>query len=191
VAITFDDGFEDFYTAAFPALRENGFSATMYLPTAFIGNKTEKFKNRSCLSWFQVRELHGQGVEFGSHTVNHPKLLDLPWPSIARELQDSKKAIEDEVGTAVPGFAYPYAFPQQDGPFTSQFRQELQKAGYQNCVTTGIGRVTSADDRLALNRLPANDCDDAALLVAKLDGAYDWLAWAQAAVKTMKTALKR
>src|SRR5580704_10339931 len=29
VAITFDDGFHDFYTAAFPLLNQHGFSATM------------------------------------------------------------------------------------------------------------------------------------------------------------------
>ena len=38
MALTFDDGFFDFYTSAFPLLQEFGFRATMYLPTAFISN---------------------------------------------------------------------------------------------------------------------------------------------------------
>ena len=36
VVITVDDGHRDFYTCAYPILREFGFPAVMYLPTAFM-----------------------------------------------------------------------------------------------------------------------------------------------------------
>src|SRR4051812_20321319 len=190
VAITFDDGFEDFYTSAWPALQQNQFLATMYLPTGHITDTAKVFKDHRCLTWGQVCEMHRHGIEFGSHTVTHPKLWDLQWPRITAELRDSKVAIEDALGVAIPSFAYPYAFPQKDRAFTSRFRDELQGAGYQNCVTTAIGRVVANDDRFTLKRLPANSCDDADLLRAKLEGAYDWLAIAQNAVKSMKTVVR-
>src|SRR6266404_5504285 len=43
VVLTFDDGFRDFYTTAFPILKKNGFSATMFVPTAFIGKEARRF----------------------------------------------------------------------------------------------------------------------------------------------------
>ncbi|MCX7727510.1 MAG: polysaccharide deacetylase family protein, partial [Chitinispirillaceae bacterium] len=38
VVITFDDGFADFYTNAFPILKEHNFSATVFIPTAYVGS---------------------------------------------------------------------------------------------------------------------------------------------------------
>jgi peptidoglycan/xylan/chitin deacetylase (PgdA/CDA1 family) len=186
VAITFDDGFRDFHTAAFPTLERHAFSATMYLPSAFIGESRLSFKSHECLSWAEVRELHRAGIEFGSHTVNHPTLVQLGWPDIQRELRDSKQAIEQHLGHAISSFAYPYAFPTADPPFTARLQGLLREAGYATCVTTEIGTVARGDDPLQLRRLPANECDDHRLLRAKLAGAYDWLHGVQALVKKIK-----
>jgi peptidoglycan/xylan/chitin deacetylase (PgdA/CDA1 family) len=195
VAITFDDGFHDFYTAAFPVLKQHGFAATMYLPTAFIGDDRRSFKSRACLNWSEIRELHRTGIEFGSHTVNHPILYDLSWPEIERELVLSKGPIEQKLGEPVSSFAYPYAFPQEDGPFTKTFMELLRGSGYRNGVTTVVGRAKPDDNPLTLKRLPANDCDDLALFAAKLAGAYDWLAgpqgWSKAARRRLRARSRR
>jgi peptidoglycan/xylan/chitin deacetylase (PgdA/CDA1 family) len=191
VVITFDDGFRDFYTHAFPVLNRHGFSATMFLPTAYIAEERRSFKGRECLTWREVHEMRRAGMQFGSHTVNHPKLVELGWKEVEMELRDSKAEIEAKLGEAVETFAYPYAFPQANAEFSAGFRQRLQEAGYRFCVTTEVGCVRRGDDALRWKRLPANSCDDASLLEAKLSGAYDWLAWPQRAVKTMKATLGR
>lgn len=190
IVITFDDGFRDFYTHAGPVLAQFGFTATMFLPTQFIGHTARSFKGRNCLTWREVRELRDAGMTFGSHTVTHPKLHGLGWTEIRRQLADSRATIEAELQAPVETFAYPYAFPQEDRGFVARFRSELAQQGYLGCVTTVIGRVGAGSDPLCLERLPVNQADDEALFTAKLSGAYDWLGSLQYIVRCARRSVK-
>jgi peptidoglycan/xylan/chitin deacetylase (PgdA/CDA1 family) len=208
VAITFDDGFRDFYTEALPVLAEHGFRATMYLPTAFIGDSRRTFAPHGgsrrlstlnsplstafdCLTWSEVREARRAGMRFGSHTVNHPCLYDLPLAQIEAELRDSRAELEAKLGQPAQMFAYPYAFPEADKSFCDRLREILIASGYRSCVTTIAGRVVKGEDPYALRRLPMNGADDPALLLAKLEGAYDWMETAQCCFKGVKRLLSR
>jgi peptidoglycan/xylan/chitin deacetylase (PgdA/CDA1 family) len=188
--ITFDDGFRDFLTHGFPALQAHGFTAAMFLPAAFVGDQTSSFKGKETLTWQEAREMRRAGITFGSHTVNHPELVRLSPPDIDRELRDSRARIEQQLGEPVTTFAYPYAFPQGNRPFAKMFRDLLIEAGYACCVTTELGRVKAGDDPYRMKRLPVNSLDDEALLRAKLEGGYDWLALPQRAFKRLKASLR-
>lgn len=191
VVITFDDGFRDFYDSAFLVLKKCGHTATMFLPTAFLGDKRQSFKDKECLTWQEVRELRAAGIRFGSHTASHPVLYENSWQEIENELAASKENLEQALGEKIASFAYPYAFPQHDRRFVEKFRELLQKLGYQNCATTVIGRVQTGDDPFCLKRLPINDDDDHTLFSAKLNGAYDWLAHPQSWIKSVHYRLGR
>lgn len=187
VAITFDDGYRDFYSDAFPILDQFGLKATMYVPTAYIGDEPRPFQGMDCMTWGEIRELRQCGIEFGSHTVSHPQLRSVPAEQVRKEVQVSKDRIEQELSCGITSFAYPYAFPEMDRSFTQSLRGMLEEAGYENGVSTIIGTAGAASDRLFLKRLPVNSCDDLRLFQAKLDGGYDWLHSVQRASKLLRS----
>jgi peptidoglycan/xylan/chitin deacetylase (PgdA/CDA1 family) len=183
IGITFDDGYKDFYTQAFPVLQKYGFGATVFLPTAYMGGQ---FLGKDCLSWTEVEELVRNGIEFGSHTVTHPLLHVLGDQDLRSELHASKQEIEDRTGTEISLFSYPYAFPQEDRAFTRRLSRILEECGYRWGVTTRIGRAGREQDRYFLKRIPVNDGDDLDLMGAKLAGAYDWVYFIQQAYRRVK-----
>jgi peptidoglycan/xylan/chitin deacetylase (PgdA/CDA1 family) len=175
VVITFDDGYRDFMDHAFPILEKYRFKATVFLVTGRMGSRSSYFDGKEILDWEDVRGLRKRGIIFGSHTVNHLKLKTLQLERMEAEIVDSKKEIESRLGETVEVISYPFAFPEGKSDFLRMYFGTLERCGYRAGVTTVIGRVREGDNPLALKRLPVNEYDDATLLKAKLDGAYDWV----------------
>jgi peptidoglycan/xylan/chitin deacetylase (PgdA/CDA1 family) len=104
IALTFDDGYEDFYTQAFPLLKEYGFKGTLYV----IINRLD---TPGYLTKGQVKELAASGlVEIGSHTFNHPDLRSAKEKASIFEIKDSRRILEDISGQPVDTFAYPFGY---------------------------------------------------------------------------------
>jgi peptidoglycan/xylan/chitin deacetylase (PgdA/CDA1 family) len=101
------------------------------------------------LDWDQIREMAGAGISFGAHTVTHPILTRVPREEAAAEIEESRKALETQLGSRVTLFAYPNG---AHGDFDESVKQVLRDAGFRCAVTTVPGVNDTATDPLELRR---------------------------------------
>ena len=102
--LTFDDGYEDAYTDALPALQAHHYRAVFYIITGMIGG--------NYMTWGQVHQLFLDGMQISSHTVHHVNIGQPPPPTTTQEeLTVSKKTLEALLGQPVQFFCYPTGEP--------------------------------------------------------------------------------
>lgn len=149
VVLTIDDGWRSTYTEFWPVTRKYGFPFTAFVYPKFVG------MGRYAVTWDQLREMAGDGVEIESHALSHPFLARsrerfgsaryAHW--LASELIDSKRIIEEEIGRPVRSLAYPY------GDFDSTVIAQTRAAGYDAAVTATFGAIGREHDPYRLNRV--------------------------------------
>lgn len=207
--ITFDDGWRDTYSTAWPLLRRHGLPATVFLATGFLGTERtfwverllylwrdesrrdalrahfwrqipaavagddpepiiEALKRTAAarrerilepvlngagagpadrmMSWEQAREMAGDGISFGAHTVTHPLLTFEQDETVERELADSRRAIEERLGRPARAFAYP------NGDWDERVRSCVLR-NFESAFTTASGWHRRGQDRFTIRRI--------------------------------------
>jgi peptidoglycan/xylan/chitin deacetylase (PgdA/CDA1 family) len=87
------------------------------------------------------------GIEFGSHTLTHPRLPSVPRDRARKEISVSKARIEDLLGAQVLSFAYPYA------EYSEQTKELVAEAGYRYAVAGDHGPSVFYEDMLEIRRV--------------------------------------
>jgi peptidoglycan/xylan/chitin deacetylase (PgdA/CDA1 family) len=91
-----------------------------------LGDEAESYPGElATMTWDQLREFLGRGVEIGSHTSTHPHLTRLSDRELEVELTDSRARIEDELNCRCRFLAYPY------GECDARVMAAARSAGYE------------------------------------------------------------
>ena len=158
VAITFDDGYLDNFSVAAPILKQRKVPATFFVSSGYVGT-TRRFPwdvsdsaSHPMMTWEHVRQLAAEGFEVGSHSVNHFN-LGTCMPDVARkEITESKRHIEDQLGAAISGFAYPFGWKKSMSEVTSRM---VREAGFAYSCSNYGGKVTTRSDIFNIQRTGA------------------------------------
>ena len=188
VVLTFDDGYVDFYTSAFPALQRHGFTATLYVATAFVGSTSRWLQHmgegmRPVLTWEQLAEISGSGIECAAHTHTHRPLDMLPLSVVRDEIVRSKELLEENLGVQVSSFAYPFGY------YSARVRQTVRAAGFASACAVKGALSSLHDDPYALARLAIKPDTNAHALDAALSTGHGPLVASQ--MKQVRAHLRR
>jgi len=137
IVITFDDGYGDFYTNAYPILSKYGFSATVFVITGLV-------ENPGYLNWSQINQMASSNIFFANHTWSH------------KSVGSGNSAAQNEISTAdtqlgqyglnnPKTFAYPYG--------TVGSVAYLQQLGYTLAFSTYSGSTLCKQQRFNLPRI--------------------------------------
>lgn len=153
IIITFDDGYVDNYTYAYPILKNYNIKATVFMVSGFVGSGGYLTKE-------QIAEMSDL-VSFQSHTIDHCKLSELQPAQIDEQCRQSKTVLESITKKPVYAISYPFGL----------YNSEVYKiaADYYSCaVTTDVGSNTAESDRHLLKRVSVAREDSLSDFIAKL-----------------------
>lgn len=126
IMITFDDGYKNNYTNAYPILKKYNLRATIFVITGMLGRK----------NYLNADELHKMAdvMDIESHTVHHKYLTRLTDDEVEYEVRNSQAYLEKLLNKNITAIAYPY------GSYDEKVIS-VTKRYYKYGLATGYGRL--------------------------------------------------
>lgn len=158
IVLTFDDGYEDNYTNAYPLLKKYGFVGTFFIVTEPVDSERAGY-----MSWAQIEIMSTNGMEIGAHSYTHPDLRDKPMDYIIWQAVAPKEAIEARIQQPVRFFSYP------SGRYDEQVVNVLRSANFWGAVTIETGTYQSSQRPFELRRIRVRGSDTLNMFAQKLN----------------------
>lgn len=151
VCLTFDDGYNDNYTLAYPLLKRLDVPFAIYVTTGFIDNRLP--------IWWYPGEQLGICAEslkaldadplctICAHTVSHPKLDALSPEEQKREIVQSRQELEALLSHPIDHFSYPH------GAYNDETISIVRENGFHTALMAWGGTVRRGDNPFLLHRI--------------------------------------
>jgi len=187
VALTFDDGFQNFASSGQPVLSEMGLPATIFVvadsvgaTNAWGGREVPGIPTLPLMTWQELRSAIDAGFEIGAHTRSHPDLTKLQPSQLEDETAGSAERIAAELGQRPARFAYPY------GAFNDAVASFVRE-NFEHGVTTEFRPLRGIEDQALLPRLDAWYFRDAGQLEEWGSPAFRRRIWIRAQGRRVRT----
>ncbi len=161
IILTFDDGYRDNYTNAFPLLKKYGFTATFFIITDLVNQGHPEY-----LTWDMVREMRAAGMRFGAHGRTHIDLSQADLDQLVWQALGSTEVFQVELGEPARYIAYP------SGKYNDQVIAVYKSAHYWAGLTTQQGATHESTRLFELKRIRVEHDTTVERLQALL--ALDW-----------------
>lgn len=152
VILTFDDGYMDQWTRAYPVLREFGMPATFFIVSGHVGgintwDAETALRGRALMGWTEIQTLARNGMGIGAHTRTHPHLTHLTREEMCQEWNGAREELERALRQPVRVAAYPF------GERNAEVEALAQASGFIGCCTASSSLNVLATPAHALRRI--------------------------------------
>jgi peptidoglycan/xylan/chitin deacetylase (PgdA/CDA1 family) len=142
VILTFDDGYVDNYTNAFPILQKYGMIGTFFVLTGPADDGDPVY-----LTWDMIQEMSGAGMDIQLHSRDHLEMRNRSYDWLVFQIIGGRQSIEGHTGKPVIFIAYP------SGKYDANVQRFLSSTDFWAAVTTVSGHRHVLEDALDWDRV--------------------------------------
>lgn len=170
IAITVDDAWTSAADFIAPVLRKRDLPWSLFVVSQW-SDHTDEWTRDTILNWDALKNLQGEDLEIGSHSVTHPDFAKLTRSEIEHELQASRARIEACLGFAPTSFAIPFG---QSMNWTDEAQAIARQTGYDVIYA----QAENTRHPATIGRTFVTKFDSDRIFRALLNGAFDnWEEW--------------